>query len=153
MSKSLCLASLLLITACADLGPTHTVTPSTEPLFELVHGKEAGDDVTWKTRVFASGEWTYEDSTGAHRSGRLAAGDLATMSALRHAAWTALPPPPNSIRCMGLGPDFFDYFVDGKQVWHERQCDQPNHLDVASRAKLDAAIHVAESVTNSPKIR
>src|SRR5262249_41900352 len=126
-------APLLLLAGCPDPAipqpapinpkpPVAACAANSAAIFEIDHDKDAGNFVTSKTVVLASGAWSYEDSTGAHRSGCLSAGELAQVTALHQASWTVEHPAPGSVQCLAFSAEFVDYLVDGKHVWRDRVC-------------------------------
>src|ERR1041384_7896986 len=104
--KKIRVASLITVmTACA--GPsTETTTETATPIkptpttcaatgdqvFEIDNKKDAGDSVTSTAILYATGAWTFEDSTGAKRNGCIAAADVAALrTQLAAASWTSEP--------------------------------------------------------------
>lgn len=145
MKKLLLLASL--IPACAAAAPQRTSPKLVDGiLFEIDHQKDAGDSVTSFTVVHDSGAWTYNDSTGAKRSGTLTAADLAAVKTAVHAAtWHV---EADQVSCMARSAEYVDYVVDGKRVWTDRTCE-PQHLDADSRKNLNTATQIVTSATKA----
>jgi hypothetical protein len=156
MTKHLAFISLLACFGCSDPAierTNHPTTPSPScdataaALFEIDHGKDAGNFTTSQARVLDSGAWTFDDSTGAHRAGCLGADDLTSLRAAVHgASWKVEPRADGTIPCRAMSAQFVEYLVDGKHVWQDRTCTD-EHPDAASRSQLDTAIRIVTAAT------
>ena len=154
--KTILFASLITAMGCA--GPvTETPTPiKPEPtaacvatgdhVFEIDNKKDAGDSVTSAAILYATGAWTFEDSTGTKRNGCVAVADVAALrTRLAAASWTS--EPDTGMRCMAMSAAYTEYSALGKSVWIARVCDG-NHLDATSEKTLQAAITLLTSATH-----
>ena len=137
-----------------DNTPRVTCKASGDPIVVIDHGAIAGaKEVTSVTKLFASGAWSFAETTAEGKPGRAASGclakdKLATVDdAIKAGTWTITHP---KMHCMAMATTFVDYVI-GKTKFTQKTCGT-DILDDKSSAALAEITKVLDAATAPPKV-
>jgi hypothetical protein len=113
------------------------------PVFETERHDKGSDKWMLAGKLYATGAWTFSETTaagkpGAAKAGCVAEAELKTVKAeLAAAKWTVTTA---RIHCMAMATSFTIYKANGKQVFESAMCNGKSLDEASEKARKDAEL-------------